>query len=63
MSDADVATFDDWFSDTVAGGSLPFRATNPRTGVLETYRFVDDYEVVHINDDKNRISMKLEQLP
>lgn len=63
MTEAQVETFIDWHRDTIAGGALRFTAVNPRTGQTGTYRFIDKYDIIHLNDDKERISMKLEQFP
>lgn len=35
-----AAVFDPFFVDTLKGGSLTFSMTNPRTGVVDEYRFV-----------------------
>lgn len=63
LTDAQVATFDTWFTDTIDDGALAFTATNPRTGATETYRFLKEYDVLHIDDDKNRLALTLEKLP
>lgn len=63
MTNAQIATFETWFRDTISDGALPFTAVNPRTGETQTYRFVETYDVVHIDDDKERLSLTLERLP
>lgn len=63
ISDADVATFEAWYSDTIEDGALSFTADHPVTGVATQFRFTDTYELIYINDDKNRIQLKLEILP
>lgn len=61
MTTAQVALFETFFRTTLKDGTLPFTATNPRTGATETFKFSDTYEVIHLLDNKARIAMKLEQ--
>lgn len=63
MTNAQVSTFETWFDDTIASGALSFTATNPRSNVTQTFKITDPYEIIHINDDENRISLKLERQP
>lgn len=63
LTNAQVATFDTWFHNDIADGALSFTATNPRTGVTQTFRFTETYRVINVLADKNRIAVKLERLP
>ena len=66
MSAANVATFETWFATDIKDGALSFTATNPRSGVTETYAFVDggaSYRLIYVKDDRWRIAVSLEQLP
>ena len=62
MTNAMIDIFEVWFRDLIADGALSFTAVNPRTNLSKTYRFTDKYDVIFINDDKSRLSLKLEQL-
>lgn len=63
ISDADVAVFEDWFTTSIADGALSFYAADPKTLTIGRYKFVETYELIHVDDDKNRLVIKLEKLP
>lgn len=63
LTDAQVATFETFFTDDLEDGALSFEADDPVSGVEKTYRFMDTYEIIFLNDDINRIRMKLEIVP
>lgn len=64
MTTAQIDTFEEWFENDIGGGVLPFNAVNPRTNKTESYSFKDaGYIIIFVNDDKQRLSLTLEQLP
>jgi hypothetical protein len=63
MTKAQVATLDTFYVSTLAGGSLPFDWTHPRTGAAATYRFVRPPICVPLADDLWQARMELEILP
>jgi len=63
MSKSQVATFDDFYINTINGGANRFDFDNPRTGTTHEFRIVDQPQYQKIGPDAFRVSMKLEQLP
>lgn len=63
VTDAQVASFKTWFSNTIFDGAVSFTADHPRTGVSTDFRFAAPYEILYVGGDQNRIVMQLEVLP
>ncbi len=58
-----VAIFDDFFTTTLAGGSLAFDWTHPRTGAAVEFRFTEEPDLRHHVGNLWRAPLKLEILP
>lgn len=60
---AQVAILDGFFTETVAGGSLPFGFFHPRTGESVICRFRQPPEYASLNGEFFRAAIELEILP
>ncbi len=63
LSKTQTATLDDFYLNTLESGSLGFNYTHPRTGVLETARFISVPEYRSQNGEYFRVALQLEILP
>lgn len=63
LNNAQVADLETFFTTTLAGGSLGFDFTHPRTGVLETARFVTPPDYLPLGNGYYRVLAELELLP
>lgn len=63
LSAAQTATLEDFYHDTLAGGSLPFAYTHPRKGVEVAARFKKPPQIVSGNGRYFELRLELEILP
>lgn len=65
MTDAQVEIFDQFYNQTIAGGSLPFEFTHPRTRQTVVVRFVNrpTYKPNAGSDTFYLVTLDLEVLP
>jgi len=64
MDKSQVDTFDTFYNDTTAGGSLRFDFKNPRTGVTKEFRFRDTMPTITpLSGDLFRVNVELEIMP
>ena len=52
-----------FFQDTIKGGALPFTGSLGRSGLLQTYQFVEEPTISHIGGDTYMASLNLLVLP
>ncbi len=62
MTDAQVATFETFYSTTVKHGSLSFDIPHPRTGATISVRIMGSPEYVTVSSNW-RVTLELEELP
>lgn len=62
LTTAQVAAFEQFFAEDLAMGALPFKAVDPMSCTLRTFRFVDSYTITP-SGRSARISADLEILP
>lgn len=63
VTDAQRATFAEFFDDTTSGGALPFEWQMPDTGSTRNFRFLESPVITSVNHNTYRITMNLEALP
>ena len=64
LTPAEVADLDLFFTETVAGGSLPFDWKHPRTGTAQTFRWVEPPTYTPLaRGTRWRATLRLEILP
>jgi len=63
MTAAEVATFEDFFLNTLNDGSLAFNWKNPRTNSDAEFRFTQEYSLSNQGGDNWLVNCSLEQLP
>lgn len=60
---AQMSTFETWWKDTIFGGSLSFTMTNPRTGIIDSWRFTAPPAIAKVGGSYWHVTVQLEQLP
>lgn len=63
MSLDQLATFDTFYNTTIAGGSLPFTGTHPRTGVTAILRFKEVPSKDPAGNGYYKVSCKMDVMP
>jgi len=63
LTEAEVATFEDFFEVTLVNGTLEFTATDATTATTKTFRFIGTYLVRRRVPGRYRVSATLEILP
>lgn len=63
ITDAELATFETWFEDTILDGSLEFDWTDPQTGDPITLAFVEPYSHVSIGPNGTTLQLHFESQP
>ncbi len=63
MTGAQTQTFETFFDDTLAGGTLSFEWKLPRTDAATTYRFREPPSLKPVGPDQWEVAMKLETVP
>lgn len=63
LTASQVATFDTFYVTTLAGGTLEFEWTNPRTTATVNFRFAAAPVYRQVNLDLYEIRLELEQMP
>lgn len=62
MTPAQFITFVNFYETTLGNGADDFLKTNPITGITETYRFADVYDM-QFNGVQYRVELTLERTP
>lgn len=63
MSNAQIATFDTFFNDTIKGGALNFDFPDPRTGTTVDVRIVNTPQYRNIGGEYWGVELEIEVLP
>ncbi len=63
LSATQVAALDSFYDTDLKAGSLSFSYTHPRTGVLETVRFMAPPEYASVNGHYFQTNLQMEILP
>jgi len=63
LTDAERATFEDWYEGPLYDGALPFSWVDPIRGVSASYKFTKDAYQLSAHDHKFDLSFQLLRFP